>query len=123
MKALNRGELRRPHKDRTHPDYKRSVSLGTDYDRTRPVRRRVDPLVIHARMADGTFQDVTTWTSPEEAMEHRRAKCGSRKERRAARDAALALAGSKLATGVARGVIAEVSARAALAVSPDVALC
>lgn len=96
MKALNRGELRRPHKDRTHPDYKHSVMLGTGEKRTRPVRRRVDPLVIHARMADGTFQDVTTWTSPEEAMEHKRVKWGSRKERRAARDAARRLAGQRI---------------------------
>lgn len=123
MKALNRGELRRPHKDRTHPDYKHSVCLGTDYKRERPARDRVGPLVIHARMADGTFRDVRTWTGPADAASHKAAKWGTRKERRAARDAALALAGSKLASGVARGAIAEVSARAALAVSPEVASC
>ena len=124
MKALNRGKLRAPHKDRTHPDYKRSVSLGTDYRRERPTRDRVAPLIIHARMGDGTFRDVRTWTGPEDWAEHKEAKRRfTRKERRARRDAALALAGSKLATGVARGAIAEVSARAALAVSPEVASC
>ena len=123
MKPLNRGTLRAPHKDRTHPDYKHSVCLGTDYKRERPTRDRVAPLIIHARMGDGTFRDVRTWTGPADAASHKAAKWGTRKERRAARDAALALAGSKLATGVARGAIAEVSARAALAVSPEVASC
>lgn len=101
MKPLNPAQLRAPHKDRTHPDYKHSVSLGTDYKRERPTRDRVAPLIIHARMADGTFQDVREWTTPEEAMEHKAAKWGSRKERRAARDAARRLAGSKILAEVA----------------------
>lgn len=101
MKPLNRGELRRPHKDRTHPDYKHSVSLGTDYKRTRPTRSRVGPLVIHARMADGTFRDVRTWTGPADAASHKAAKWGTRKERRAAREAARRLAGSKILAEVA----------------------
>ena len=116
--------MRRPHKDRTHPDYKHSVCLGTDYKRERPTRERVGPLVIHTRMADGTFRDVRTWTGPADSASHKEAKRRfTRKERLARRDAALALAGSKLATGVARGAIAEVSARAALAVSPEVSSC
>ena len=123
MKPLNRATLRRPDKDRTHPDYKHSVMLGTGEKRERLTRDRVGPLVIHARMADGTFRDVRTWTGPADAASHKAAKWGSRKERRAQRDAARQLAGSKLMTGVARGVISEVSARAALAVSPEVASC
>ena len=101
MKALNRGELRRPHKDRTHPDYKHSVCLGTDYKRARPTRERVAPLKIYARASDGTFRDVRTWTGPEDWAEHKRAKWGTRKERRAAREAARRLAG--------RAILAEVS--------------
>ena len=67
MKPLNRGELRRPHKDRTHPDYKQSMMLGTGEIRVRPVRDRVGPLEIRAKMADGTFMDVRGFTSPEQA--------------------------------------------------------
>ena len=123
MKPLNRGTLRAPHKDRTHPDYKHSVMLGTGEKRERPARDRLAPLIIHARMADGTFQDVREWTSPEDWAEHKAAKWGSRKERRAARDAARARTGAHLASGVARGELREFTRRQLLAVSPEVASC
>lgn len=100
MKPLNRGELRRPHKDRSHPDYKCSVMLGTGEVRRRPKRDRVGDLVVHARMADGTFQDVREWTSMEQAMEHKAARWGSRKERRAARDAARQMAGTAILAAI-----------------------
>ena len=93
MKPLNRGTLRAPHKDRSHPDYKCSLMLGTGELRTRPKRDRVGELVVRARMADGTFQDVREWTSMDQAAEHKAARWGSRKERRAAREAARERAG------------------------------
>ena len=123
MKPLNRGKLRAPHKDRTYPDYKHSVMLGTGEKRERPTRDRVGPLVIHARMADGTFRDVRTWTGPADAASHKAARWGSRKERRAARDAALARTGAHLASGVARGDLREFTRRQLLAISPEVASC
>ena len=124
MKPLNRATLRRPDKDRTHPDYKHSVSLGTDYKRERPARDRVGPLVIHARMADGTFRDVRTWTGPADAASHKEAKRRfTRKERLARRDAALARTGAHLASGVARGELREFTRRQLLAISPEVSSC
>lgn len=104
MKPLHGAELRHPHKDRSHIDYKHSVMLLTGEVRKRPVRRRVGELVVHARMPDGTFQDCRTWTSKEQADGHKAARHDkNRRERRAARDAALAIAGRKLASGVCCG--------------------
>ena len=71
MKPLNRGELRSPHKDRSHKDYKHSVMLGTGEKRVRPVRGRIAPLEMWARMPDGTFQDVREWTSLEDQAAHK----------------------------------------------------
>lgn len=107
MKPLNRGSLRSPKKDRTHPDYKSSMMLSSGEIRVRPKRRACEPMKVYARMADGSFQALSDWTSPVQANEHARACMGTRKERRAARDEARQRTGSVLASGVSRRDLPE----------------
>lgn len=123
MKALNRAELRRPHKDRSHTDYKSSMMLSTGEIRVRPARRSCEPMRVQVRMADGSFKALGEFTGRADELSYYAAIAGTRRERRAARDLALNKTRAALNSGVARDDLRVVTTRTALAIAEQEVSC